>query len=67
MEKIIQSICNAGVRCVIVGGSISQMALHYLDHYKIMVFRIMSKFEIRRIAKTLGATLLVRLVFIKII
>jgi T-complex protein 1 subunit theta len=61
MEKVIQSICNAGVRCVFVGGSVSNMAIHYLDHYKIMCVRIMSKFEIRRIAKSLGATMLVRL------
>jgi len=37
------------------------MALHYLDKYSIMVFRIMSKFEIRRIAKSIGASMLVRL------
>jgi T-complex protein 1 subunit theta len=64
MEKIIQQISNAGVKCVIVGGSISAMALQYLDHYRIMVFRIMSKFELRRIAKALGATLMVRLVIL---
>jgi len=61
MEKIIQEISNAGVKCIIVGGSISQMALHYLDHYRIMVVRIMSKFELRRIAKACGANLMVRL------
>jgi len=60
-KKVIQSIVNSGVKCVIVGGSVSTMALHYLDNYKIMVIRIMSKFEIRRIAKSIGATLLVRL------
>lgn len=61
MENIIKSIADSGVKCVIVGGSVSQMAIHYLDHYNIMVVRIMSKFEIRRIAKSLGATMLVRL------
>jgi len=61
MEKIIKDIVDSGVKCVIVGGSISDMALHYLDKYSIMVFRIMSKFEIRRIAKSIGASMLVRL------
>lgn len=61
MEKIIQGIANSGVKCVFVGGSVSTMALHYLDHYNIMCVRIMSKFEIRRIAKSIGATMLVRL------
>ena len=62
MEKVIQTIVDSGVRCVIVGGSVSNTALQYLDHYKIMTIRIMSKFEIRRIAKSIGATMLVRLV-----
>jgi T-complex protein 1 subunit theta len=62
MEKVIQSIVDSGVGCVIVGGSVSNTAVHYLDHYKIMTIRIMSKFELRRIAKSVGATMLVRLV-----
>jgi len=37
------------------------MALHYLDNYNIMALRILSKFEMRRICKALGATLLTRL------
>ena len=37
------------------------MAIHYLDKYGIMAFRTMSKFELRRIARSIGATLLVRL------
>lgn len=61
MEKIVQSVVNAGVKCVFVGGSVSNMAVHYFDHYGVMLVRIMSKFEIRRIAKAVGATMLVRL------
>ncbi len=30
MENIIKSIADSGVKCVIVGGSVSQMAIHYL-------------------------------------
>lgn len=61
MEKIIKEIVDSGVKAVICGGNISDMALHYLDKYKILTFRIMSKFELRRIAKAIGASLLVRL------
>lgn len=61
MEKIIQEIVDSGVKAVIAGGSVSDMALHYFDKYKILVFRVMSKFELRRIAKAIGASLLVRL------
>ena len=61
MEKIIKDIVDSGVKCIITGGAISNLAIHYLDKYGIMAFRTLSKFELRRIAKSLGATLLVRL------
>ena len=61
MEKIIKDIVDSGVKCIITGGAISNMAIHYLDKYGIMAFRTMSKFELRRIARSIGATLLVRL------
>jgi T-complex protein 1 subunit theta len=61
MEKIVKEIVDSGVQAVICGGSISDMAVHYFDKYKILVFRVMSKFELRRIAKSVGAGLLVRL------
>jgi T-complex protein 1 subunit theta len=61
MEKIIKEIVDAGVKCVVVGGSIDDMAIHFLDRYGILVFRILSKFELKRIAKAIGASPLVRL------
>ncbi len=61
IEKVIKGIVDAGVKAVIVGGSVSNMAIHYLDRYKILVLRTLSKFELRRIAKAVGATPLVRL------
>ena len=59
MESVIKEIVDSGVKCVITGGSISNLAIHYLDKYGIMAFRTMSKFELRRIARSIGATLLV--------
>ena len=61
MEKIIKEIVDSGVKCVITGGAISNLAIHYLDKYGVMAFRTMSKFELRRIARSIGATLLVKL------
>lgn len=61
MENLIKGIVDAGVKVVVAGGSVSDMALHYFERYNIMVFRIMSKFELRRVAKAVGATPLVRL------
>ena len=61
MENIIKSIVDSGVKCIVTGGAICNMAIHYLDKYGIMAFRTLSKFELRRIARSIGATLLVRL------
>jgi T-complex protein 1 subunit theta len=61
IEKIIKGIVDAGVKAVIVGGSVSDMAIHYLDRYRVLVLRTLSKFELRRIARAVGATPLVRL------
>lgn len=46
---------------VVCGGSISDIVLHFLDKYKIMAIRIMSKFELRRIARAIRATILSKL------
>lgn len=61
MEKIIKEIVDSGVKAIVVGGAISNMAIHFLDKYGILAFRVLSTFELRRIAKSIGATLLVRL------
>ena len=39
------------VGAVIVSGTIGQLALHFLEKYKILVMKIMSKFEMRRLAQ----------------
>lgn len=61
IEKIVKDIVDKGIKAVIVGGSVSDIAIHFLDRYNILVLRVLSKFELRRIAKSLGATPLVRL------
>lgn len=61
MEEIIESIAASGVKVVICNGSVSEMALHFLDKYKLMVIKIQSKFDLRRICGAVGATAVVRL------
>ena len=61
MELMIQSIAESGVTCIISGGAVSDIAAHYLEKYKIMVLRIASKFELRRLANLLGCRGLVSL------
>jgi T-complex protein 1 subunit theta len=60
-ESIIKAIADSGVNVVVVGGSITDILLHYLEKYRIMVIRIHSKFELRRVCKCLQATALVKL------
>jgi len=60
MENFIESLSKAGINVVVASGNISDVALHFLEKFGIMSIKIMSKFEIRRIANATGATLLVR-------
>jgi len=61
IEDIVKKISEAGINMVVSGGAVSELGLHFLEKYKIMVVKVLSKFELRRICKTIGATALVRL------
>merc|ERR550532_987950 len=60
MDDFIKSLKDAGVDVVISGGSISEIAGHFLNKYKIMCLKIVSKFELRRVCRTVGATSIIR-------
>merc|ERR1719446_751950 len=60
MDEFISSIKDAGCDVVISGGAISEIALHFLNKYKIMALKITSKFELRRVCRTVGATSIIR-------
>jgi len=61
MERFVQSIAEAGVNVVICQSNISELAVHFMEKYKILTLKIMSKFELKRIAKSVGASLMVKL------
>jgi len=61
MEEFVKSLVTAKVDVVIALGAVQEIALHFLNKYKIMVIKIASKFECKRLCKTLGATPLVRI------
>ena len=61
MENFIKSLADVGVNVVIASGSISEVALHFLEKYKMLCLKVMSKFEIKRIAKSVGASAIVKL------
>jgi len=60
MDEFIKGIRDVGVEVVVSGGAISEIAGHYLNKYKIMVLKISSKFELRRICRTVGAVSIIR-------
>ena len=57
-EKFVQKLVAAKINVVVAGGTISDIVLHFLDKYRIMAVRVMSKFELRRVARAIRATIL---------
>jgi T-complex protein 1 subunit theta len=56
LEAQIKAIAESGANCIVAGGKVGDMALHFLNKYKIMAVRLMSKFDLRRLCKAVGAT-----------
>ena len=61
LEQKIKLFAEAGVKVIVSGGKFGDMALHYCNKYSLMAVRLMSKFDVRRIAKAVGATVLPRI------
>lgn len=61
LEEIVEGIAATGVKVVLCHGTISEMAMHFLDKFGLLTIKIMSKFDLRRICGALGATAVVRL------
>ncbi|KAJ3131796.1 T-complex protein 1 subunit theta [Physocladia obscura] len=61
LEEAIKQIADAGVSVVVTGSGIGELALHFMNRYNIMVVKVLSKFDIRRLCKVVGATALTRL------
>lgn len=62
LEKQIKSISDSGAKVVVSGSKFGDMALHYLNKFNIMAVRLNSKFDLRRLSKSIGATVLPRLI-----
>jgi len=60
-EKFIQGLAEAGISAVVCTGSMSELAVHFFEKYKILAVKIMSKWELKRIARAVGATPVVKL------
>jgi len=60
-EGFVKGLAEAGVTVVCGSGSMSELAIHFFEKYKIMALKIMSKWELKRIAKAVGASPVVKL------
>jgi len=58
LEKQIKDIADAGVDVIVAGGKFGDLALHYVNKYNMMAVRLMSKWDVRRLARATGATAL---------
>lgn len=57
----IKAIADAGVT-VIAAPKFGEVAMHFIEKYRIMAIRCQSKFDLRRIARTTGAIALAKMV-----
>ena len=61
LEAAIKELYDSGLRVVVAGSSVGDLAMHYLNRFNILVVKILSKFELRRLCRVVGATPLARL------
>lgn len=61
LENQIKAIADAGANVLVAGGKFGDMALHFMNKYGLMAVRLNSKFDLRRLAKTVNGTVLPRI------
>lgn len=61
LEAAIKELYDSGLRVVVAGSTVGELALHYLNRFGILIIKIPSKFELRRLSLVVGATPLARL------
>ncbi|KAL9047077.1 MAG: hypothetical protein Q9214_000258 [Letrouitia sp. 1 TL-2023] len=61
LEGAIKELHDSGLRVVVAGSTVGELALHYLNRFSILVVKVLSKFELRRLCRVVGATPLARL------
>ncbi|KAL2415690.1 T-complex protein 1 subunit theta [Exophiala dermatitidis] len=61
LEAAIKELYDSGLRVVVAGANVGELALHFLNRMGILVIKVLSKFELRRLCRVCGATPLARL------
>ena len=59
-SQVFKEIADSGVKVIIAGTSIGELALHYLNRFNIAVLKVLSKFDLRRVCRVANATPLAR-------
>ena len=62
IHSVIKKLKDMGVGVIIVGEKISEMAIHYVDKYKLVLLRCISKWTLRRLCRAVRARPVVTLV-----
>eukprot|EP01084_Bolivina_argentea_P138234 243409_1 len=65
IHNIIKQLADMGVGVIIVGEKISEMAIHYIDKYKLVAMRLVSKWTLRRLCRATRARPVVTLTSIR--
>ncbi len=55
IHNIIRGLSEMGVGVIVVGEKISEMAIHYIDKYKLIAIRLVSKWTLRRLCRATRA------------
>ena len=61
LEQVVKELHDSGLRVIVAGGQVGELALHYLNAAGILVIKVLSKFELRRLTRVVGASPLARL------
>ncbi|KAL7749547.1 T-complex protein 1 subunit theta [Sorochytrium milnesiophthora] len=61
LEDELKQLADAGVKVVVSGSGVGELALHFMNRMGIMVVKVLSKFDLRRLCRATGATALARI------
>ncbi|KAG1858058.1 hypothetical protein DFJ58DRAFT_312426 [Suillus subalutaceus] len=51
-----KEIADSGIRVIIAGSSVGDLALHYLNRFNIVILKVLSKINLRRVDCVVNAT-----------
>ena len=54
-EAIMRALSEAGFKVLVTGGTVGDMMLHFANRYDMIVLKVLSKFDLRRLCAAIGA------------